>query len=578
MINLKINDKPVSVEEGSTILDAAKRLNIDIPTLCYLKDYNKSASCRMCVVEVKGMNKLVTSCSTFVTEGMEVLTNSERVLNDRKQNLELILSSHDKDCDDCSKNGKCSLQKLFNEFHVNDDKFGEFNDLKYIDDSTSYIVRDPNKCILCGRCVEICKKVQGISVIGKNQRGINTHIGCAFENNIADSPCIACGQCVLVCPTGALSEKDDTKIVKEAIDNKDLYVVVATAPAVRVSLGEEFDIDIGTNVKGKMVAALRRLGFKKVFDVDFAADLTIMEEVNELAERIKENKNLPMFTSCSPGWIKYVEHYHPDMIENLSTCKSPQQMMGAIIKTYYAEKNNIDPSKIFVVMIMPCIAKKFERTREYENASGYQDVDAVLTTRELAKLIKKEDIDFKELEEEEYDSPLGEGASVIFGGSGGVMEAALRTFVELSTHKSLENIEFLEVRGLEGVKEASYEVNGRKVNVAVVSGLKNAKDILNKIKNKEVNYDFVEFMTCPGGCLNGGGQPYIDFSKYDWDEVKKLRMSALLTEDKNLSVRKAHENNSIKELYSSYLGDLGGEKAEKILHTKYKKREKYKKN
>lgn len=578
MINLKINDIPVTVEDDTTILDAAKKVNINIPTLCYLKDYNKNASCRMCLVEVKGARSLLTACSTKVSENMEVFTNTDKVVESRKNNLELILSNHDKDCDHCLKKGKCYLEKLFDEHKTNDDKYGKFEDLKEIDVSTTYIVRDPNKCILCGRCVEICRNVQGISVIGKNKRGIKSHIGCAFEADMVNSPCIACGQCILVCPTGALSEKDDVKEVQEALNNPNLHVVVATAPSVRVTLGEEFNLPLGTNVKGQMVAALRRLGFAKIFDVNLGADLTIMEEVNELVERIKENKNLPMFTSCSPGWIKYVEHYHSDMINNLSTCKSPQQMLGSIIKTYYAKKNNIDPKNIYVVMIMPCIAKKFEKNRDNQNASGYPDVDAVLTTRELARFIKKQQIDFNGLPEEDFDHPLGEGASVIFGSSGGVMEAALRTLVELSTHEKLNDINFTQVRGLKGVKEASYVVNGRTINVAVVSGIKNAKDILKKIKNKEVNYDFVEFMTCPGGCINGGGQPFIDFTKYSWDEAKKLRVASILNEDEHLVIRKAHENEAIKEIYKTFLGKPGSELAEEILHTKYKQREKYKKN
>jgi NADP-reducing hydrogenase subunit HndD len=575
MVNLKIDNIPVTVEDDSTILEAAKKLNINIPTLCYLKDINVNASCRMCVVEVTGAKGLMTSCTTKVSENMEVFTNTEKVLSARKQNLELILSNHDKDCDNCYKNNNCRLQDLFNEYGIKDDKFKiEKANLK-IDDSSLYLVRDNNKCILCNRCVSVCKNIQDIAVIGKNKRGINTHIGCAFEKDISDVPCIACGQCVLVCPTGALVEKNDISKVSEALNNKDLHVVVATAPSVRVTLGEEFGFPFGTNVKGKMVSALKELGFNKVFDVNFGADLTIMEEVNELIDRLKGNNNLPMFTSCSPGWIKYVEHYHPEFINNLSTCKSPQQMLGAIIKTYYAEKNNIDPKNIFFVSIMPCIAKKFEKAREDQNASGYPDVDAVLTTRELAKLIKSKNINFKDLNDTEYDSPLGDGASVIFGSSGGVMEAALRTCVEQLTGTPLDDINFTAVRGLKGVKEASYMVNDKEIKVAVVSGIKNAKTILERIKNGEVNYQFVEFMTCPGGCINGGGQPLINFAKYDWEEVKRLRMQAILDEDKNLPIRKAHENKSIIELYNNYLGKPGSEKAEQILHTKYNKRSKY---
>ncbi|MDD3187465.1 MAG: NADH-dependent [FeFe] hydrogenase, group A6 [Bacilli bacterium] len=571
MVTLKINDKEVSVNDGDTILDAAKKLNIFIPTLCYLKEINKVASCRMCLVEIKGLPKLMTSCSTEAKEGMEVYTETDKIKEARKNNLELLLSNHNKDCDNCLKNNQCKFQELLDKYDIKE-KYKNTREKLNIDNSTTYLVRDSNKCILCGRCVDVCSKVQDISVIGRNGRGITTQIGCAFEYPMVDSPCIGCGQCTLVCPTGALTEKDDTKEVENAINNKDLHVIACTAPAVRAALGEEFDMPIGTNAKGKMVTSLRKLGFDKVFDVDFAADLTIMEEVNELIERIKENKNLPMFTSCSPGWIKYVEQYHPELIDNLSTCKSPQQMMGAILKTYYAKKENIDPSKIFVVMIMPCIAKKFERARD-----GANDIDVVLTTRETARMIKRQNIDFNSLEDSEYDLPLGIGASVVFGSSGGVMEAALRTLTETLTNKPLEKIEFNEVRGLDGIKEATYDVNGREINVAIVSGIKNAKKIIKKIKNKEVNYDFVEFMTCPGGCLNGGGQPYIDFDKYDVEEVKKLRMKCLMEEDKNLPIRKAHENPSIKELYKSFLDHPGSELAEKLLHTKYEKREKYKK-
>lgn len=575
MVNIKINNIPVTVDDNSTILEAAKKLNIDIPTLCYLKDINENASCRMCIVEVTGVRNLLTACTTKVTENMEIFTETEKVIDARKQNLELILSTHNKDCDNCYRNHKCKLQYLFDKYNVTEDKYNAEKRVSDIDDSSLYLVRDNSKCILCNRCVSVCKNIQDIAVIGKNRRGINTHIGCAFEKDIKDVPCVACGQCVLVCPTGALAEKNDIDIVLKALDNKDIHVIVGTAPSIRATLGEEFGLPFGTNVKGKLVTSLKKLGFEKVFDVNFGADLTIIEEVNELIDRLKENKNIPMFTSCSPGWIKYVEHYHPDMINNLSSCKSPQQMLGAIIKTYYAEKNNIDPKNIFFVTIMPCIAKKFERNREYQNASGYPDVDAVLTTRELARLIKLKNIDFNNLEDTEYDSPLGDGASVIFGSSGGVMEAALRTCVERLTNKPLDDINFTAVRGLKGVKEASYTINGEEVRVAVVSGIKNAKQMLNKIKNKEVDYYFIEFMTCPGGCINGGGQPLINFSKYDWDEVKKLRMQCIFDEDKSLPIRKAHENKGIIELYNSYLNRPGSEKAEQILHTKYHKRNKY---
>lgn len=575
MINLKINDTLVAVEEGTTILEASKKLNIDIPTLCYLKGINNNASCRMCLVEVKGARNLLTSCSTKVSEGMEVFTETDKVIDARKMNLELLLSNHNKDCDHCIKDKNCKLQELTDKYKIDENTYPKSEIERLIDNSSSYLVRDNSKCILCGRCVNVCKNIQGIAVIGKNKRGIETHIGCAFERDIKDVPCIACGQCTLVCPTGALTLKDDTLKVKEALNNKDLIVVAITAPSVRVALGEEFNLPIGTNVKGKMVASLRKLGFSKVFDVNFGADLTIMEEVNELIERLKHKENLPMFTSCSPGWVRYVENYYPDMIKNLSSCKSPQQMMGAIIKTYYAEKNNIDPKKIFVVSVMPCIAKKTEKLREYENASGSYDIDEVITTRELASMIKQNNIDFANLNDELFDNPLDNGASVIFGSSGGVMEAALRTFVETVTNKRLDNIDFTDVRGLKGVKEATYNVNGEEVKVAVVSGIKNAKDVLDKIKNKEVNYHFVEFMTCPGGCINGGGQPLIDFDKYSFDEVKKLRTEAILKEDSSQTIRRAHETEAIIDVYKNYLVKPGSEKAEEILHTRYNERKRY---
>lgn len=576
MVNLKINDISVTVDDNTTILNAAKKLDINIPTLCYLKKLNRNASCRMCLVEIKGNNKLVTSCSTRVTEGMEVYTDTDRLKLARVKNLELILSSHNKTCFSCTRNNSCKLKDLFNEYDIEENtKLPKFSNEKKLDNSSAYLVRDNSKCILCGRCVSVCKNVQGVAVIDKNKRGIETNIGCAFDMDIKDVPCIACGQCTLVCPTGALTYKDDTDSVMNAINDKEKIVIAITAPSVRVTLGEEFDLPYGTNVKGKMVASLRTLGFDKVFDVNFGADLTIMEESNELIKRYKNNGVLPMFTSCSPGWVKFLETYYPDMIDNLSTAKSPQQMIGTAIKTYYAQKNNIDPKNIFVVSVMPCIAKKFEIKRDDQNASSYPDVDEVITARELANLIRKNGIEFNNLEDSDYDHPLGCGASVIFGATGGVMESALRTFVETITNKPLDNIEFLKVRGLSGVKEASYMVDGEEIKVAVVSGIKNAKTVIEKIRNKEVNYHFVEFMTCPGGCINGGGQPIIDFEKYDWEYVKEKRMKAIISEDKNSPVRKAHENPNIIEIYNSYFGKPCEGKAEELLHTSYKKRDKY---
>ncbi len=571
MINIKINDKDYQVKEDLTILEAARNCEVEIPTLCYLKNLNEIASCRVCLVEIKGSNKLLPACITKVTEGMEIYTETEKTENARKLNLELIMSNHNKDCESCKRNGNCELQVLVNKYQIEESNQFESK----VDKSTTSIVRDNSKCILCNRCVAACKKIQDVAAIGRNGRGFTTHIGCAFDKDLKDVPCILCGQCILACPTGALSEKDDTEKVFEAINNKDLFVVAATAPSVRVTLGEEFNFPIGTNVKGKMVNAIRQLGFDKVFDVNFGADLTVMEEANEFIDRFSTNTNLPMFTSCSPGWVKYVEQYYPEMINNLSTCKSPQQMFGAIMKTYYAEKYNIDPKKIFVVSIMPCIAKKFEITREHQNASGYSDVDAVITTRELARMIRKMKIAFRDLEDQDFDMPLGIGASAIFGSSGGVMEAALRTAVETLTNKKLEKLEFNEVRGTKGIKEATYNINGKEIKVAVVSGLKNTKEVLEKIKNKEVDYQFVEFMTCPGGCINGGGQPIVPAEVKNTTDYIKLRMDALLEEDKNLPIRKAHENPVIIELYKTYLEKPNSKKAHEILHTKYERKDKY---
>ncbi len=571
MINIKINDVNLQVNDDLTILDAAKANEIDIPTLCYLRNLNEIASCRVCLVEIKGMNKLVPACITKIKDGMEIYTESDKVIEARKTNLELIMLEHNKDCDNCKRNGDCELQLLINKYQIEEGLPQE----PMLDQSTCSIVRDNSKCILCGRCVAACKNIQGLSVINKNNRGFDTHIGCAFEKKLSDVPCILCGQCILACPTGALCEKDDTKKVLDAINNPNLHVVVGVAPSVRVTLGEEFNMPIGTNVKGKLVSALKELKFDKVFDINFGADLTIMEETNEFITRLTNNINLPMFTSCSPGWIKFVEQYYPEMINNLSSCKSPQQMFGAIMKTYYAQKYNIDPKTVFVVSVMPCVAKKFEITRDDQNASGLPDVDVVITTRELARMIRQNKIGFSDLPDSEFDNPLSIGASAIFGNSGGVMESALRTAVEKLTGKTLEKLDFYEVRGAKGIKEATYNINGQVIKVAVVSGINNAKSVLEKIKNKEVDYQFVEFMTCPGGCINGGGQPIVSADNKNFTDYIKLRMNALIQEDLDLPIRKAHENPEIIELYDNYLGKPGSEKAEEILHTSYNKKEKY---
>ncbi len=577
MVNIKINNKPYSVPKGSTILEAARYAGIEIPTLCYLKDINQIGACRICMVEVKGARSLVASCVFPVNEGMEIFTNTEKVRHSRKLTLELILSNHDRKCLSCVRSGNCELQKLCKEFGVDvEDRYdGEM--VRYnFDDSAAHMVRDNNKCILCRRCIAACDQ-QGISVIGANARGFDTHVSSAFDKDLADVSCISCGQCIVNCPTGAIVEKDDTDKVLAAINDPEKFVIVQTAPSIRATLGEAFGMHIGTNVEGKMVAALRRLGFDKVFDTDFAADLTIMEEANELIERVQNGGVLPMITSCSPGWIKYCEHYYPEQIPHLSSCKSPQQMFGAVMKTYYAEKMGIDPKNMVVVGIMPCTAKKFETKRDDQNASGYPDVDIALTTRELARMIESAGIFFRHLPDEHFDNPFGEstGASTIFGATGGVMEAALRTAVEKLTGETLEDVDFTAVRGMEGVKEAEYDVAGKKIKVAVASGTKNAKVLMDKVKSGESEYLFIEIMGCPGGCINGGGQPIQHAVVRNFVDLKARRAEALYTADRNNEVRKSHENEAIKTLYTEYLGKPGSHKAHDILHTTYVARKKY---
>ncbi len=577
MVNIKINDKSYSVPKGSTILEAARYAGIEIPTLCYLKDINEIGACRICMVEVKGARSLVTACVYPVNEGMEIYTNTEKVRHSRKMTLELILSTHDRKCLSCLRSGNCELQKLCKEFGVEDEGRFDGEIIKYdFDDSAAHMVRDNNKCIVCRRCIAACDQ-QGISVIGANARGFDTHVSSAFDKDLADVSCISCGQCIVNCPTGAIVEKDDTAKVFAAINDPEKFVIVQTAPSIRATLGEAFGMHIGTNVEGKMVAALRRLGFDKVFDTDFAADLTIMEEANELLDRVQNGGTLPMITSCSPGWIKYCEHYYPDQIGHLSSCKSPQQMFGAIMKTYYAEKMGIDPKNMVVVGVMPCTAKKFETKRDGQSASGYPDVDIAITTRELARMIETAGIFFKHLPDEKFDMPFGEstGASTIFGASGGVMEAALRTAVEKLTGKELENVDFTEVRGMQGVKEAEYDVAGRKIKVAIASGTKNAKILMDQIKAGTSEYLFIEIMGCPGGCINGGGQPIQHAVVRNFVDLKARRAEALYTADRNNAVRKSHENEAIKTLYTEYLGKPGSHKAHDILHTTYVARKKY---
>ena len=578
MVNIKINGTPLSVPNGITILEAARYAGIEIPTLCYLKDINEIGACRMCMVEVKGARSLVTACVFPVNEGMEIFTNTEKVRNSRKTTLELILSTHDRKCLSCIRSGNCELQALCKQYGVKDESRFDGEVPQYdFDDSAAHMVRDNNKCVLCRRCVAACD-MQKISVIGANARGFDTHISSAFDKDLANVSCISCGQCIVHCPTGAIYEKDDTAKVLAAINDPEKFVVVQTAPSIRVTLGECFGMHIGTNVQGKMVAALRRLGFDKVFDTDFAADLTIMEEAHEFLDRVQNGGVLPMITSCSPGWIKYCEHYYPEQIPHLSTCKSPQQMFGATIKTWYAQKMNIDPKNIFVVGIVPCTAKKFETQRADQSASGYPDVDVALTTRELGRMIESAGIFFKHLPEEEFDNPLGEGtgAAVIFGATGGVMEAALRTAVEKLTGEELTNLDFKEVRGTNGIKEATYSVAGMDVNVCVCSGTANAKIVMDKVKNGEANYHFIEIMGCPGGCVNGGGQPIQHAVVHNFIDLKSRRAAALYEADKNLPVRKSHESEAIKRVYSEFFGEPGSHKAHDILHTSYVARPKYK--
>ncbi len=570
MVNCKINGIAVSVPKGSTILEAARAAGVEIPTLCYMKKINEIGACRICIVEATGARGLVTACVYPVSEGMEVKTNTPKVQAARRTTLELMLSTHEKKCLSCSRSTNCELQKLCREYGVEESRFEGYKPHYELDTSTPHLVRDNNKCILCRRCVAVCRE-QYVSVIGPNDRGIDTSIGTAFKVNLSEVPCISCGQCAAVCPTGALTEKDDTDKVWEALGDPTKHVVVQTAPSVRATLGECFGMPIGTNVEGKMVAALRRLGFDKVFDTDFAADLTIVEEANELVERIKNKGTLPMITSCSPGWIKFCEYYYPDMLDHLSSCKSPQQMAGAVIKTYYADKAGIDPKDIVSVSIMPCTAKKFEIGREDQSASGYPDVDVALTTRELAKMIERAGLKFAALPDEEFDSPLGEdtGAAVIFGATGGVMEAALRTANDWLTGKDNLDIEFTAVRGTEAIKEATVDIAGMTVKVAVASGGNAANEIMKKVRSGEADWTFVEIMGCPGGCVNGGGQPIQPQYVRDTVDLKAVRAKALYDQDAGMTLRKSHESPVVKALYSEWYDGFGGHKAHHDLHTSY---------
>ena len=574
-VNIKINGIDVCAPAGSTILDAAHIAGIKIPTLCFLKEINEIGACRMCIVEVKGARNLVAACVHPINEGMEVLTNTPELIASRKRTLELILSNHDKKCLSCVRSGKCELQELCQELGVEDENYfaGESPEFE-LDDSAPHMIRDNNKCILCRRCTAVCEKVQSVGVIGPNNRGFASFIGSPFDMGLAETSCVSCGQCITACPTGALYEKDFIDDVLAAIADESKHVIVQPAPSVRAALGEEFGYPMGTDVEGKMAAALRRIGFDGVFDTDFSADLTIMEEAHEFLDRVQNGGVLPMMTSCSPGWIKYCEHYYPDQLEHLSSCKSPQQMFGAIAKTYYAEKMGIDPKNIVCVSVMPCTAKKFEINRDDQDAAGVPDVDISITTRELARLIRKVGINFRSLPDEGFDDPLGEstGAGVIFGATGGVMEAALRTAVETLTGEELASLEFNEVRGTEGIKEATYNVAGMDVKVAVASGLSNAKQIMDKVRAGEADYHFIEIMCCPGGCVNGGGQPQVHADVRNYEDVRAIRAKALYDNDKAKTIRKSHDNPSIKKLYEEFLGEPGSEKAHHILHTSYVKR------
>ncbi len=577
LITLTIDGQEIKVKKGTTVLQAAKQMEIDIPTLCYLKEINAVGDCRMCIVEIEGRRGYVPSCITMAEEGMVVHTNTPEITEARKMMLDLILSNHPQECLTCIRSGNCELQKLAIQFNVTNIEYQGERIEHEIDDESPSVVRDANKCILCRRCIATCKNIQTVGAIDCINRGFESCVSTTGNKSLNDVNCVLCGQCIQSCPTGALHEKEEINEVWEKIKDPDTIVIAQTAPAVRVGLGEEFGLPIGTNVQGKMVTALKRLGFDKVFDTNTGADFTIMEEANEFVERFTKNDNLPMITSCSPGWVKFIETNYPDLLPHLSSCKSPHQMFGAILKSYYAKKEKLDPKKMYVVSVMPCVAKKFEKNRSEMEVDNLRDVDAVITTRELARMIKQANIDFVNLKDDSFDSPMGEatGAGAIFGTTGGVMEAALRTAQDVLTGKDLKEINFEEVRGGKGIKKATVNIAGKDIKIVAASGLGNARKILDEIQSGKADYQFIEIMACPGGCIMGGGQPIKSSKTRSEVDVRKLRADALYTIDEKSRIRKSHENPILKKIYKEFLEKPGSEKAEKLLHTSYHARKKY---
>lgn len=571
LVNITIDNQNISVPKGITILEAAKKAGIDIPTLCFLKDINEIGDCRMCVVKVEGRRGFATSCIQKVEEGMVIKTHTPEIIEARHVMLDLIISNHDKDCLTCTRMGNCELQALASKFGIQTIEYKGERKEHEIDNLSPSIVKDPNKCILCRRCVAVCKNIQKVGAIDCGNRGFDSSISTSYNKSLKDTNCVYCGQCIEACPTSALREKENIDEVWAKLKDPDTYVVVQTAPAVRVALGEEFKMPIGTNVTGKMVTALKRLGFDKVFDTNTGADFTIMEEAHEFIERFKENDNIPMITSCCPAWVRYIEINYPELLPHLSSCKSPHEMLGALIKTYYAKKEKIDPEKIFVVSVMPCIAKKYERQRKELSNNGLSDVDCVITTRELSRMIKYANIRFEDLEDSEFDNPLGTstGAAAIFGTTGGVMEAALRTAQDVLTGKDLDKIDFEQVRGEKEIKKATVNINGKDIKVVAVSGLGNAQKIMEEIKSGEADYQFVEIMACPGGCIMGGGQPIKNSRTRAEYDVRKLRADSIYSIDEKSQIRKSHKNPALKQVYEEYLEAPGSYRAEKLLHTTY---------